>query len=414
MEFAEPVFEVFLHYASRGTVTVEAFDSAGVSFATVSGPATNPTGPFDVWQPLSIRVAENTIAFVRVHGLGGGRTAVDDVGYRRIINSAPVAHCQNVARFAGPTCSAEADINDGSYDLDIGDAITLSQSPAGPYPLGNTAVTLTVTDSRGASCQCTATVTVANPDPVVTLTGPTDGAIYAVSAPVSFTGDFTDAGGGTHTGTWWFDDLTQAATIVEPAGTTLGSASATHTFAVAGVYSVKLTVTDACGGAATADQMNGLEVLVVVFDPEGGFVTGGGWIHSPAGAYTVDPSVIGKANFGFVAKYQTGANLPTGHTEFQFKAGDLNFKSSSYDWLVVAGSKAKFKGRGTINGSGDFIFQLTATDGQANGGGGSDKFRIRIWDPTGGGVIYDNQPGNPDDADATTSLGGGGIVIHNP
>jgi len=31
----------------------------------------------------------------------------------------------------------------------------------------------------------------------------------------------------------------------------------------------------------------------------------------------------------------------SGNTEFQFKVADLNFKSTSYDWMVIAGSKAK-------------------------------------------------------------------------
>jgi len=35
---------------------------------------------------------------------------------------------------------------------------------------------------------------------------------------------------------------------------------------------------------------------------------------------------------------------------------------------------------------------LTAIDGQVNGGGGVDKFRIKIWDSATGQVIYDNQP----------------------
>ena len=78
---------------------------------------------------------------------------------------------------------------------------------------------------------------------------------------------------------------------------------------------------------------------IVVYDPSGGFVTGGGSINSRAGAYTADPSLAGKANFGFVAKYKKGQTVPTGNTEFQFKAGDLNFNSSLFDWLIIAGSK---------------------------------------------------------------------------
>ena len=104
------------------------------------------------------------------------------------------------------------------------------------------------------------------------------------------------------------------------------------------------------------------------------------------------------------------ANVPSGNTEFQFKAGDLNFHSTSYELLVVAGARAQYKGSGTINGTGDYRFMLTAIDGQVNGGGGVDKFRIRIWDSDG--VIYDNQLGAGDTENPTTLLGGGSIVIH--
>ena len=74
-------------------------------------------------------------------------------------NQPPVASCKNVTVSAGANCTAAASIDNGSSDPD-GDAITLSQSPPGPYSLGNTTVTLTVTDSHSASSQCTATVTV--------------------------------------------------------------------------------------------------------------------------------------------------------------------------------------------------------------------------------------------------------------
>jgi len=151
----------------------------------------------------------------------------------------------------------------------------------------------------------------------------------------------------------------------------------------------------------------------VVYDPSGGFVTGGGWIDSPEGAYAADASLTGRATFGFVSKYQKGAKVPTGSTEFQFKVAGLNFKSASYEWLVVAGAHAKYKGVGTINGAGNYGFMLTATDGQIAGGGGVDTFRIKIWDKDNGdAVVYDNQMGEGDDSYAGTALGGGSIVIH--
>lgn len=345
-------------------------------------------------------------------------------------NTPPVAKCKNVTVVAmsGPMigCAADASIDDGSFDPDPGDTITLTQTPAGPYPPGETAVTLTVTDSHRASDTCTAVVTVVNPDPVVTLTGPASGALFAVNTAVNFAATFTDANGGTHSGTWSFDNISQAANIAEPTPGTPpsadgspgspplpGSATATYTFTNAGVYSVKLAVNDNCGGAGTGTQIGGLEMLVVVYDPSAGFVTGGGWIISPLGAYTPDPALTGKANFGFVSRYQKGQTVPTGDTEFHLHCASFDFSSTSYQWLVVSGAKAQFKGSGQINGAGDYGFLLTATDGQLNGGGGADKFRIKIWNKITSAIVYDNAMGSSDDIDLANPqvIGGGSIVI---
>jgi len=174
-----------------------------------------------------------------------------------------------------------------------------------------------------------------------------------------------------------------------------------------GLHTYTVTATDAVGNVGYDS------VTYVVYNPGAGFVTGGGWIYSEAGADVLHPDADGKANFGFVSKYKKGADVPDGQTEFQFKAGDLNFHSTSYDWLLVAGPNAKFKGIGTINGQGNFGFMLTATDGQINGGDGVDKFRIKIWDiDDGGAVVYDNKMGQPDDSNEGTELGGGSIIIH--
>ena len=142
-------------------------------------------------------------------------------------------------------------------------------------------------------------------------------------------------------------------------------------------------------------------------------MTGGGWIDSPAGAYAPNPSLAGKAKFGFVSKYKKGADIPTGTTEFQFRAGDLNFHSSSYQWLVVAGHKAKYKGDGAINGVGNYGFMLSAIDEALTPSTDVDRFRIKIWDKDDGDtIVYDNQMDVADDADPTTAIGGGNIVIH--
>lgn len=216
--------------------------------------------------------------------------------------------------------------------------------------------------------------------------------------------DVTD----THTATWdWGDGSSSAAaTINESYG--FGTAYGEHAYSVPGVYTVLLTLSDDEDGTSTS-----VFQYVVVYDPLGGFVTGGGWIMSPQGAYAANPTLTGKATFGFVSKYLKGANKPTGNTEFQFKVANLNFKSTSYDWLVVAGSKAIFKGVGTINGSGNYGFLLSAIDADLKGSG-SDTFRIKIWDLATGEIVYDNLVNAPDDADPTTQLASGNIVIHKP
>jgi hypothetical protein len=141
----------------------------------------------------------------------------------------------------------------------------------------------------------------------------------------------------------------------------------------------------------------------VICDPTAGFVTGNGWIDSPAGAYKDDPSLTGRATLGFVSKYQKGATVPAGNTEVQFKAGSLNFRSGSYDSLVITGSDyAQFKGTGTINGAGTYKFEVWARDAV------SDTFRIRIWtedESTGAETdVYDNG--------FDQAIGGGSIMIH--
>jgi hypothetical protein len=242
--------------------------------------------------------------------------------------------------------------------------------------------------------------------PVVSITGPTSGAIYAVGTPVNFTGAFTDSSGETHTATWTFDTLAQSGVDDESAGTVSG----TYTFTQAGVYQVILAVSNSCGEQGTASLIGELTAMVVVYDPSAGFVTGNGWIVSPPGAYVPNPSLTGNATFGFVSKYTKGNNVPTGDTEFRFALANLGFKSTTYEWLVVSGARVQYKGSGQINDAGNYRFILTAIDGKLNGG--QDKFRIRIWNNQGGGLVYDNQLNDPDSADPTTVIGGGKIVIH--
>jgi hypothetical protein len=73
----------------------------------------------------------------------------------------PRAVCQNrtVNTDPGVCTAANASIDDGSFDTG-GGPITLAQSPASPYPLGDTLVTLTATDTDNLFDTCQATIRV--------------------------------------------------------------------------------------------------------------------------------------------------------------------------------------------------------------------------------------------------------------
>ncbi|MCJ7819152.1 MAG: PKD domain-containing protein, partial [Syntrophales bacterium] len=184
----------------------------------------------------------------------------------------------------------------------------------------------------------------------------------------------------------WGDDTTSP-----DAGST-----PTHAYTAAGIYDVCLNVTDPSGAADNACTS------AVVYNPEGGFVSGDGWIDSPAGAYAPDPALTGKATFSFVSKYKKGANVPTGNLEFKVQAADLNFRADSYEWLVITGSDyGMFKGVGSINGMGEYKFKVWTGENEA------DTFRIKIWTEDEFGietVIYDNG--------MDQAMSGGSIELH--
>ena len=262
------------------------------------------------------------------------------------------------------------------------------------YDMSTSCVTLIVTDTSSPSLsQLQRTFFAVGVEPNTTPTA-NPGGPYLAAINTAFTFDgsgSSDAEGDPLTYAWDFGD-----------GFTSSDMMPTHVYTTAGVYTACLTVND---GLEDSEQVC---TLAVVYDPSTGFVTGSGWIDSPTGAYMADPSLSGKATFGFVSKYKKGATVPEGNTEFLFQAGSFNFRSTSYDWLVVSKEKvnAQFKGSGTVNGALDpngnaYKFMLWAGDGTP------DTFRIRIWWESANGVehgVYDNG--------FNQAIGGGSIVVH--
>ncbi|MCK4800156.1 PKD domain-containing protein [Candidatus Parcubacteria bacterium] len=300
------------------------------------------------------------------------------------------------------TWTATVDYGNGPESLTLtGKDFSLSHI----YPdNGDYIVTVNVSDNNGAIGTDTATVTVNNVAPVVeAVTVPVEP--QSIDTNIIVTSIFSDVGVlDTHTAEIDFGDGTTSIGVVAEVNGS-GTVTSNHIYASAGIYTVTVTVLDDDGGKdiVTANKS------IVIYDPTGGFVTGGGWIDSPLGAYVADPTLTGKASFGFVSKYQKGATKPSGNTEFQFRAGNLNFHSSSYDWLVIAGQKAIYKGIGQINGGTEqYKFMISAKDNNTE-----DTFRIKITD-TSDNIVYDNQmAGNIDDnVNPTLLINGGNIVVH--
>jgi hypothetical protein len=280
-------------------------------------------------------------------------------------------------------------------------AVTLTNNAPASFPQGTTTVTYQAVDAAGNIATATQLVTITNDTPVINaVSGPV--APLPLSTTATMTASFTD--NNLQSATWTWDDGTSSSGTIS--GTTV---SGTHTYLSASVNHVLLTITDACGLTATKTFE-----YVVVYDPNGGFVTGGGSILSPVNTTLPYMQVGGKATFGFVAKYAKGSQV-AGNTDFQFQAGNLTFKSSSLTdaRLVIAGSLANYKGVGTINGAGNYGFMVAAVDGDYNKGTGPDKFRMKIWDVASGKIVYDNQAGDGEDAAASTAIASGSIVIHN-
>ena len=306
-----------------------------------------------------------------------------------------------------PTDPSDADIAAGfTYAFNCGDNNgysdfgTANRATCPTTDNGTRLVAGKIRDKDGDVNEYTAEVLVENVPPAVGPITVSPADLVEVGTTIYAAAGFSDPGtADTHTCTLYWGDAPEGVDGVVANGQCSGS----HTYPSAGVYTIDMEVVDDDGGIGSATYQ-----FAVVYDPSGGFVTGGGWITSPSGAFLADPTLTGKANFGFVSKYKKGANVPTGQTEFQFKLADLNFHSGVQEWLVVnqAGTNAHYKGSGTINmqnhASGvPYKFMIWAGDGTP------DIFRIRIWWEDAQAeehLVYDNG--------TNQALGGGSIVIH--
>lgn len=296
----------------------------------------------------------------------------------------------------------DADALTFSWDLGDGTTGTGSAPPTSHVYADNGSynVMLAVDDGRGGVDTARTTATIANVAPKLApfSVSTTPIALGSGSVTVPVSANFTDPGTlDTHTAT--LDCGTGTPTQFAAPN---GKASGECTFTVPGLYAVRVTVRDDDGDSDSKVATG----QVIVYDPSGEFLTGGGWVMSPTGAYSISTTMTGKLSFNLAARYESGAT-PTGSVDVKLNVGKVDFHSTSLDWLVIANGTARLQGRGTMNGVGDYVFTVLATDGS------TDSFRIRICNRGSGGVVYDSRPGEPLDPTGTTALAGGSIQLHH-
>ncbi|WP_158267662.1 T9SS type A sorting domain-containing protein [Adhaeribacter arboris] len=228
------------------------------------------------------------------------------------------------------------------------------------------------------------------------------GTFSAPTAPVplntSFSLSVPFSGSTVNSATWnWGDGSTSPATT---SGNTL---QGSHKYTKPGTYSPVLTVTDACGQTTQATYE-----YVVVYEASTGCITGAGGFTSPKQAYKADSKLMGPAVFGLYARYKKGTNTPEGSTLFAFKAGKVKmaFASTLYESLTISSGKARYTGKGKINGQGNYGFLVSLLDGRP------DKFRIKIWNKEKSNtVVYDNNLNSTADAADPTTVITGFILV---
>jgi DMSO/TMAO reductase YedYZ molybdopterin-dependent catalytic subunit len=231
--------------------------------------------------------------------------------------------------------------------------------------------------------------------PVIdSLTIPTDP--VKTETPAEATAFFTDPYD-THTAVFdWGDGTTSVGVVDEAAHSITGS----HAYTVNGFYTVKVTLTDSMGVAATKTCTE----YLVIYDGIGE-ASGSGTIQVGADDIPWDPAVIGQASFSLTAKYIK--DVPSGNAKLGI--GKSQFTAAFFDYIVINNGIAYIHGMGSIDKSApDYEFLLIA---HAGGKGGSDTYRLQIWD-LNMNKVFDNAPEagdmlNPD----ATSITGGSIVI---
>jgi PKD domain len=236
--------------------------------------------------------------------------------------------------------------------------------------------------------------------------GPAPWSVYRAGSTVQVNGPFIDPGSNdTQTCVVRWDDGE-----TETYASQHNNCDRAHVYQHPGMYTIVVTATDDDGG------VDSWTTMVVVYDPDAGFATTGGFIDSPADALTSIPDAQGKLHVQANPKYHKADAGPApsgGKVDALLQESGFRLASASLEWLVVTvDDKVAVKGIGSINGESGYGFVLYGYDQP-------DALRLVVWPLSAGPVpgnstLYDNRRGADFDLDLADpqSLAGGSVQIH--
>ncbi|MEU8238741.1 hypothetical protein AB0C07_10880 [Actinoplanes missouriensis] len=321
---------------------------------------------------------------------------------------------------AGATCSFSATAaagtavtctDDGVFEVTItgSDGVNAAVSDSALVTLGN------VSPGFGVSpLSATARVAAAADDELPENPGivtPSPWQVFRKGDTVKLAVSYTEpAENDTHTCvTTWDDGTTSTYPGVDRV------CKAEKTFDRAGMFTIRTTVTDDDGGSGSA------EVMVIVYDPYGGWANVDGSYDSPAGALTGAPAAVGEGWAHLTGRYypQNNLSVPQGATRNWLPVDPYRFDINvgTLEWLVVTpDGKVAAKTTGTLAGSseryGIVFYAYEGCAGATRAGAcqtGPDRVRTVVWPlskgsyPTGD-VFYDSRASAGYDVDVAEPL----------
>lgn len=204
-----------------------------------------------------------------------------------------------------------------------------------------------------------------------------------VNALLSFSASFKDVDvRDTHKAVWSWGDGSKSTGVVSTVKGS-GSVSGQHTWRAPGIYTVALTITDSSGKSSTVQR-------TVVVCASAAATLGAGAFASPAGAARPGALQAPVGSFAFLSEGREARKASV-----QVNVAGMALRSRRVDAVALDGTRVQYSGRGTVNGSGNYRFTLTATRGAQSGG--KDRIHVRISHTEPGStaevIDYDNGTG---------------------